>query len=350
MQIAWHREGGGTERQALVPGQPLDLHKNAPGDFLVLDPEDVHPDWWLFLADEPSAESYSLHVVPLRVPGAAAEVSRFSEIPGAHQLAALGDAGLPPLAPGEFPGFSSALDAESAKAVSIDAACTAAGAEADPLVKEAWAEVLAGALTGEPHWLGLGYVGSYGTCSDLVSPSELFASEWAELKAGLETASVSEERLVYLSRFDLPLAEALEAWGNTARSAYSLRARALAGRELRSFTGRLEEGGQEDREALRSLILELLGSSEASELLRQVIPTATALGGENAGENADLLEALGDVLRSPATRLVHAAAVCSAFVLTAGDQGTWAGFIAGIEGAPLSRRARELVADPRPCL
>lgn len=349
VEIAWHRAGGETELLTLVPGEPLELTRNAPGDFVVLDPRDVHPDFWAFIADDASVEGYGVYLAPLRVPADAAAVAEFSATAGVHQLAGMSEVGMPPVGPDAFSAFVTSLDAESARAVSLRAACDVAAFDPDPAVQEAWVPVLSGAFTGEPYWRGLSWVGSYGTCNDLIDPLALFAAELADLKADLPAASIPEPRLNYLSRFDLPLADALEVWGNTAKNGSSLRSRALAARQVRNYVRSLDPSVPEDWPAWRSLVLDLLGSSEASEVLRQVIPAATSLGGPTAAENADLLDALAGILRSPVTRTAHGSAMCAAYRLTAEDQAAWAAFVAELEGAPLSGTAQEILADPTVC-
>src|SRR6185503_18502217 len=146
---------------------------------------------------------------------------------------------------------------------------------------------------------------------------------WADLKAGLPKETVSEAHLTFLSKFDLSPEDTLSTWGNVARQGYSVRARGLAARQLRFYV----RGSQPaDLPAWRGVIVEIVGSSEAVEVLRHAIPAALSLGGESASENADAIAALGEVLRSPATRDVHAQAVCAAHALSLGDPGVWSAF------------------------
>lgn len=348
MEIAWHRADGTVTTEALAPEEPVELRRESAADFVVLDPRDIHPDWSSFFADDASRTTFDTLVAPLRAPADASGAKRFAELPGAHESAALAGGALPPVGPEAFADFVASLDAEGAKALSVEAACAVAGAEADPQTKLAWRGVLKPQLEA-PYYGGLGYVSSYDACADFVDPAMLFAAEWAELAKGLSTEAVSEPRLAYLSKFSLPADEGLAVWSNLVESGYSPRVRALAAQQIRRYAERAGAASTFDRAAARARVAELIGGSEVSSVLAQLIPAAVALEAESASDNATALDALAEVLRSPATRGVQSQAVCAAYELSAGDAEAFAAFAERVEDAPLAADAAALLADPGPC-
>jgi hypothetical protein len=99
----------------------------------------------------------------------------------------------------------------------------------------------------------------------------------------------------------------------------------------------------------RAKVAELIGGSEVSSVLAQLIEAAVSLGAGKASDDAAALGALGEVLRSPATLDVQAQAVCAAHTLTAGDAAVFEAFAASVAGGPLSEAAAALLADPTAC-
>jgi hypothetical protein len=347
LTIAWHREDGSVEEETLVPELPRALHRESAGDFLVIDPRDVHPAIETFFADDATWDRYASLVAPLRAPLSAAATPRFLELPGVHARAAIADGALPPVAPAELASFVAALDSEAAKALAIRAACTAAGAEDDPIEKLAWTAAITDALRAEPHYAGLGWVDSYDACAPLADPATLYASDWMALAKG--DASLSEPRLVFLSKLTLPPATALAAWGGLVEHGASPRARVIGARKLARQAARLDDTAAADRAAWRARVADLLAESEVASVLAPLIRAAVALEADTAGDNAALLAALAEVLRSPATWAVQEQAVCAAVTLTAGDADALRSFREGVGGAPLTDDASALLADPSGC-
>jgi hypothetical protein len=347
--IAWHREDGTIEEEALVPELPRALRRKAAGDFLVIDPRDAHPALDTFFADGETAARFASLVAPLRAPLSAALSPRFAALPGAHVRAAIADGALPPLAPEDLAGFLASLDSEAAKAMSIRAACVAAGAEPDPIERLAWTSAITSALRAEPYYAGLGWVESYDACAVFADPAALFASEWAALAKGSEVASVPEPRLSFLSKFTLPPASALAAWGDVVDRGASPRARQIGARKLNREAARLAAGATADRAAWRARVADLIAGSEVSSVLAPLIRAAVALKGETAADNAAPLAALAEVLRSPATGSVQDQAVCAAAALTAGDANAFRAFAGSVAGEPLAEDVAALLADPAGC-
>ncbi|WP_437731227.1 M1 family metallopeptidase [Sorangium sp. So ce1335] len=346
LELAWVAADGATRAQTLAPGERVEVAPRHPSELLVVDPQDRHPEW-AFLGAERDLEAYAAAVAPLRVPSDPGGVERFLDVGGAHQLAAL-QAGLPEgLAPEQFAPFVEALDADAARAVAIAAACDAAcapglGAE----VRDAWAGVLAGVLAEAPYSYGLDYVDSYAACGAVVSPEALFADDWAALETGLASGGVSDARLQFLSKFRLSPDRALSAWGQVALASRSVRARVLAIRHLTAYLDGLDPA---DRPAWRALFARVLRETDVADVLGAALRAALASAAPTAAGNEEALAALTRVLRSPAARSAHPAAVCAAFALTAGDDRAFARFAAGVEGADLTDVTLSLLRSPAAC-
>lgn len=276
MEIEWRHEDGTVERHTLVPEEPFELRREAAGDFLVIDPRDVHPDWSSLFTGEESAQSFDTLVAPLRAPASAGAASRFLELAGVHQAAAIEGRALPPIAPEDFADFVAALDADSARALSIGAACEVASGAKAPSTKLAWRGVIAELLS-TPYYAGLGFVGSYGACADVVDSKTLFAAEWAELADGLARETVSEPRVVFLSKLALPPAEGFTLWSTVAEHGYSVRVRAIAARQLRRYAEEVEKGIGVDRAAWRARVASLIRGSEVSSVRDELDEAAKAL-------------------------------------------------------------------------
>lgn len=344
--IEWHREDGTTEEETLAPGLPHTLRRKAAGDFVVLDPRDVHPQLDAFIADDASAERFAALVAPLRAPRSSMTTWRFADLPGVHARAAIADGALPPVSPGDFSEFLASLASEGAKAAAIQVACAAAGDERDSTARLAWTSVIADVLRAAPYYAGLGSVGSYDACAELADPVALFASEWAALAKG---EGVPEPRLVFLSRFTLPPASALAAWSGAVDRGASLRTRVAGARQLDRQAADLAEDATTDRAAWRARLADLIAGSEVPSVLAPLLDAAVAVKARAAAENAAPLAAITGVLRSPDTQRVHAQAVCAAAALAEGDAEAFQAFASDLAGAPLTRDAAALLADPEGC-
>ncbi|AUX24954.1 aminopeptidase [Sorangium cellulosum] len=346
LDVAWVAADGATRAVTLAPGERVELAPGAPSDLLVVDPQDRHPEA-LFLSTVDDLEGYLARVAPLRAPRVPEAIPRFLELGGAHQLAALKD-GLPEgVGPERFEAFVEGLDAGAARGVAVAEACEAAGVDdLDPALRDAWASVLAGLFAEAPPSYGLDYVGSYAACGAVVSPEDLFADEWAALEAGLPSGELSGERLLLLSKFRLPAARALRAWGQVARTSGSVRARLLAIEHLTTYLGGVAPA---ELPAWRAFFARVLDTTDVSEILRADLHAVVASAAPTAEENAEALDGLIRVLRARETRAVHAEAVCAAFELTGNDRGAWGRFTAALEGAALTDHAAALLRAPAAC-
>ncbi|WP_437500963.1 M1 family metallopeptidase [Sorangium sp. So ce1099] len=346
LELAWIAGDGLARVQTLAPGERVEVAPARPSELLVVDPQDRHPEW-AFLGAERDIEAYAALVAPLRVPSDPDGVSRFLDLAGAHQLAALQD-GLPEgLAPDQLDAFVDDLDGEAARAVALAAACDAAGAPGlDVKVRDAWSRVLTDALTAAPYSYGLDYVGSYAACDAVLSPEALFAEDWAALETGLASGGVSDARLLFLSKFRLPPERALLAWGKVALASSSVRARVLAIRHLTAYLEGLDPAALP---AWRAFFAGVLGATDVADVLGADLRAVAASAAPTAAGNAEALAGLTRVLRSRAARSVHPAAVCTAFALTAGDGPAFARFVAGLAGAELTAPAAALLRSPAHC-
>ncbi|AKT38044.1 M1 family metallopeptidase [Chondromyces crocatus] len=348
IELSWHREDGSAELEVLAPGVPVTLRRHSPGDFLVVDPGDVHPSVLGFLADDESYLLYFEALVALLMPASPGRTAEFLALPGVHQVAAMRVVGLPPVLPDGFDGFKASLHAESARAASIEAACGSASVEVDPALQAAWGDTLRAALTGQRHTMGLDYVSSFAACDGLAPSRTLFAAEWSALERGLGAGEVSVMELAFLSKFALPLDDALAAWGAVALEGYSVRVRAMASAQLANYAARLAEGEVGERAVYRSVVASLL-VSEASEVLRHALRAVPYVRGASKEDDAALLGGLRDVLGSATARKVHTQAVCAAHGLLSADEAGWKAFVESLAGARLAQGVRALLDDPGRC-
>ncbi len=151
----------------------------------------------------------------------------------------------------------------------------------------------------------------------------------------------------YLSSFDLPFQDGLDAWAVAAASAHSLRVRAVAARYVRSRS--LATAGEGDMALWRAAVLALVDGTRSSEVLRQLLPAAASFTDAPAADREAFQAALVDVVRSPDTRPAHATAVCAAYELTTDDPSAWTSFVTAVRDAPLGAQARILLEDPARC-
>jgi aminopeptidase N len=344
MSVARVGADGAAQAVELAPGAPVDLPP-APGTFLVPDLADLHPDYGFFFADDASAAAWTTAVAAARLPQAPPLVERLAALPEEHQTSLLADGALPPsIAPEAFAAFVASLDSDAARASAMRAGCNRALEAGQPA--EAWAAAVEPLLRDQPNLGGLGAVGRYESCSELISPLTLFADDWAALGSG---QPVPESRAAYLAKFLLPPASAIAFWGNAATLGPSTRLRTLAAQQLAFYAGRDDLLPAAERPAWRAFAADAVRSTEVNNVLVQLLTLLTRTAGATPAENAAGLEAVGQVLASRRTHLVHARAVCSARLLIRDDEAAWADFGRRVEGAPLTPRARALLADPSGC-
>lgn len=343
LELAWQHEDGTRSRRTLAPNQPEKLARPGAGDFLVLDPDDVHPSFSSFVLDQASWDAYWGELAPLETPTSAAGMAAFAELPGVSQTTALLEGSPPPITAAELGPLALALDSESAKVTLLARACERAAEEQDPALRAEWTAVLDAELTGEVHERGLPFAARLTACSEVVDPLTLFAADWD----ALGTLAVSPTRAQYLYAFDLPFSEGLARWGAAASGAESLRVRALAGRYLRARGYATAE--EADLPAWRTAVLALVNGTRASEVLRQVVGAGRSFASAPQAEQQAFVSALVDVLRAPETRPAHEAAVCVARDLLGADTPAWRAFVAAVGDAPLAATARARLTDPALC-
>lgn len=349
MDIGWVAEDGSIRTETLPFGEPFDVAPQASGEFLVLDPKDHHLTWDWFLVDEESMNAYYTNVLPLLVPTTPAGEVRFLEIGSAAQDEVLFTSSLLPGAtPEGFGAFVAGLDSEWTQAIASSIACSVASDPGlDPATAAAWATALNQALPvpPPPFVLDLIQVYGYGACSSF-DPVTTFADDWTSLQTGLSSGDVDYLRLSFLTAFDLPAPLAMSTWGSVAKQAGTARARWLATMELRSYLSGLDPA---DIPMWRAFFVEMLSTTEDTDVLQQAIRAVVTMMAPTAAENADALAGLDVLLHSPWTRVAHLRAVCAAFKLTAGDAMAWAAFAEGLQDAPLDPNAVERLADPSLC-
>lgn len=346
--IGWVAEDGSVREQTLVVDEPLEVAPEQSGEFLLLDPLDVHPFLDSFIVDEESFNVWYSSVLPLITPTTPEGTARFLDIGSAHQEPVLFSS-LLGVSPEGFEAFVAELDSEWTKALALQTACQVAGDPGlDPLTAAAWASLLEDALPVAPAPFSLDLIqnGGYGACT-MFDPVTAFADEWAQLETGLPTGGIDYTRLSFLTAFDIPAPLAMSTWGSVATRSDSAHARWLATMRLRSYVAGLDPA---DAPAWRAFFVAMLSETEDAQVLGQAIRAVTTMAGPTAAENADALAGLGVMLHSPWTRAAHSRAVCAALMLTQGDDAAWQTFVDGLEDAPLEESAAERVADPSLCL
>ncbi|TKC99034.1 M1 family metallopeptidase [Polyangium fumosum] len=347
--IGWVAEDGSVRTETLPIGEPFDVAPQASGEFLVIDPKDHHLPWDSFLVDEESMNAYYVSVLPLLVPMSPAAEARFFDIGSAAQDEVIFTSStLPGATPEGFGAFMTGLDSEWTQANALSTACSVASDPGlEPATAAAWTTTLNEALLvpPPPFSLDLLQVYGYGACS-MFDPVTAFADDWTSLATGLSSGELDYLRLSYLTAFDIPAPLAMSTWGSVAKQANTARARWLATMELRSYLSGLEPA---DIPAWRTFFVELLSTTEDTDVLQQAIRAVVTTMAPTAAENADALAGLDVLLHSPWTRVAHQRAVCAAIKLTADDAMAWAAFAEGLKDAPLDPKAAARVEDPALC-
>ncbi|UQA56363.1 M1 family metallopeptidase [Polyangium aurulentum] len=346
--IGWVAEDGSMRTETLPIGQPLDVAPQKSGEILVMDPSDRHPVWDSFLVDDESMNAYYTDLLPLIVPQSPAAESRFLEIGAAAQDEVLWTSALPGATPEGFGAFMTALDSEWTQGLAMSNACVLAGDPGlDPQTAAAWASAMNEALlvTPPPFSLEVVQLHGYDACS-MFDPVTAFADDWAKLQTGLASGEVDYLRLAYLTGFKIPAPLAMSTWGSVAKQSVMARARWLAAMELRTYLNELDPA---DVPAWRTYFIEMLSTTEDTDVLDQAIRAVVKLQAPTAAENADALAGLDVLLHSRWAQRAHQRAVCAAFTLTAGDAAAWEAFAGGLKDAPLSEQAAARLEDPSLC-
>ncbi|AKT41286.1 M1 family metallopeptidase [Chondromyces crocatus] len=347
--FTWYRELGSIEHLTLVPGVPLTLDRNTPGDLLVIDAEDVHLDIWGIAHDDLSFDSIVYDLSPLALPTTPAQTAVFLDLPGLHQATTIANTALiPEMAPRDFPAFFDALDSEYARPLALGSACDVAAQLADPVEQADWRAVLTPILTGPRHSLSEYIWTPLTSCFGFLDAPTLFEAQWTALEGGLTTPSVSDVDLIHLSNFGLvDLSYVRETWGSVAQSAHSPRARAFAMRNVmlharRAYHHPVEAG------PFRTLIASQLEGSLV-EVVSQALQATQRIAGATLVQNQGLVDGLQALLLKPEMASLHRMALCIAFTLLKDDAGATAAFTASLGSAELATRAQAVLADPTQC-
>lgn len=347
LDIAWVAEDGSVRKETLVVDQALEVAPKQSGEVLLVDPLDRHPPLESFVVDDDSMTALQSTLPSLLVPTTPAGIAHFLDSGSAHQDAVLWSS-LPGVTPGGFKAFVADLDSEWTRAIAVQTACTVASDPAlDPATTAAWTSVLQEVLPVPPAVFSFDLIqnGGYGACT-MFDPVTTFADEWTKLATGLPTGGVDYSRLSFLTAFDIPAPLAMSTWGSVARQSNSSHARWLATMRLRSYVSQLEPA---DAPLYRAFFVELLSTTEDSQVLLQAIPALVKMKAPTAAENTDVLTGLGVVLHSRWTGLAQQRAVCAAFTLTQGDAAAWQAFAQSLNDAPLTAAAAARVEDPSLC-
>lgn len=352
MEYEWVKIDGMRLRKPLLRGELNSLQSPNTTDLLVFDPDDVHPNWELFTAEEELPD----FIASRRAPTTSEQLEAFFSLSGVHQQASLwaGGNALWPLESATLPNFLTRLHSEGAQAVTLEYACSAALAA--PSLD--WTDAIHSAFTTYPTPYGLSAVGSYTSCAEVLGEPQPWDDEWQKLALGLPNGDISAERLTFLTRFDL---NHRAVWAGVLENAGSLRARQIAAGRIPSTLENhaffVEQVMQiEASEILRNNLLNRLGSTTRQWKTEWQNGDANGRAAFESG-----LDALLAVLRKDALRPAHAYALCTvrnllqdlqdvngANVLVF-DQSRWNAFTTQLEGAPLSVRASNIRKNPNLC-
>ncbi|WP_394829390.1 M1 family metallopeptidase [Pendulispora albinea] len=348
---------GTTREQTLELDTPVALARRVPGELLVIDPLDVHPDLKVFAAQDSasSAASYEASVVPLLVPDGEPARARWLRAGGTHQTTVLART-LPAIAPDAFEAFVGELDSEVAKTLAVQRACDVAADPAlDGPARAGWARTIARALLRQPPTLGLSALGEkrLAACGKVVDVERLFAVDWARLESGLPLGGVSEHRVAFLSQFDLRPARQFSVWSRIAKRSNSLNQRGIAVANLAQYAQNALVP-KADVPAWRAFFAGLLSESQDQRVLGHALHGVVATKGETLSANTAALAGLNGVLHDPVDHWfgeVHSNAVCAAYALIPGAPASaaWQDFVRGLSDARLKPAVLEIVNDPARC-
>jgi len=355
--VRWIAPDGTVRNQTLDLDAQIELAPRTAGEFLLIDPLDVHSDAKVFATQDGAASgtNYEKSIVPLLVPKGPAAIAAWLRAGGIHQVALLFRT-MPELAPADFAAFLAGLDAEGAKALAVQRACdVAADPKLPPSERTAWSKEIARALLVPPPAVGLRDIRRQrlGECSKVVDVESLFAADWAKLETGLPSGGMPEYRISYFANLDLPAARAFSIWSNVATRANSLNARGLAVANLGLYTFNSAVPA-EAIPSWRAFFSRLLSQSETYTVLYNAIYAAVDIKANTAAENADALAGLNTVLHDPVDDwfgTIHPNAVCAAYALIPGAPASteWIDFANGLADADLRPSARAYVDEPSRC-
>ncbi|WP_394836570.1 aminopeptidase [Pendulispora rubella] len=354
MVVRWVSPDGSSREQTLALDTPVTLSRQTPGEFLVIDPQDVHPDAKVFATQDGASSdaNYETSVAPLLVPQGQAAIAQWLRAGGLHQIATLSHA-LPALAPGEFGAFVRELDAKAAETLAIQRACdVAVDPKLDAATRAAWSGVIGRALRQPPPAVGLAALGTkrWATCGKVVDVERLFAVDWARLEA---FGSISENRIAFLSQFDLPPVREFSIWSRVATHADTLNQRKAAVTNLSRYATE-SRVPVSNAPSWREFFVALLSDSQDLTVLQQAIYGLVATKGASLPENAAAVTGLSAVLHDPVDHhfgIVHSNAVCAAYALIPGSPTSpaWQNFVDGLSDAKLQPNVLAFVSDPARC-
>jgi aminopeptidase N len=341
IEFQWYRGDGTVEKLTLSVGQSLDLVRKSPADFLVVDPEDIHPGLRQFVAAANRPQYFSA-LSPLLSPTGEASVARFLELKAVHQVSALLEQGLPPMQPQEFQSFLSKLDSNKARLQAIGGACQFAQTDA-----AGWKPILLPILQRAHFLSSIGEEqGALGTCANLFSPDEIMPWTWFNLTFGLPFPLVDERSVEYLSLIPAKPAEMLKVWSAVARRAYSIRSRETAAFTLLLYgrtPGAIPEAELPD---WRKVVAALTASNETINATFAYVSLLRSIPSAVAAENQAGREALAGIIRNGDLSIAHPFSACTAYVLAAGDAVAWQVFVDSVRGAQVDEFTQQIFANP----
>ncbi len=341
LEFQWYRGDGTVEKLTLSAGQSLDLVRKSPADFLVIDPDDIHPALRQFV---PRAirQQYFAAVGPLLAPAGEAAIARFLTLKAVHQVSALQEGGIPSLQPKAFATFIGQLDSNKARLQAIGGACVLAQADSAQ-----WKPVLLPILQRARFLSSIGEEqGALSSCANLFSPSEIMPWTWFNLTFGLPFPLVDERSVDYLSLIPTNAPDMLKVWSTVAKRAYSIRSRETAAFALLGFAQTPGAIPETELPAWRKTAAALTASNETLNATFTNVSLLRSIPSAIASENAAGREALAGIIRNPGLALAHPFSACTAYVLTSGDAAAWQSFVDSVKAAQVDDFTQQVFVDP----
>jgi hypothetical protein len=348
IEIRWQSADGSFVSDFLEANKSITL---APleGRRLVVDPADIHPDW-SNLADK---DLYKTLVVPLMTPQTEDDLSSFLQANGSVQSRLLMATNvLPPLKSDNFADFYSRLNSESGKFLALQLACHIAASEPTD-AQQNWKPVLAEALQKVPTRGFRVRSRGFSECMQIIGDEQLEVF-WNMLAANPQDNGLNETQLQTLALFASKSPRALTAWGAVALEGRWVRTREMAVFQLLKHAEKKLPGYESpdptDLPQWRAQNAAIIGGSEVYEVLKPALQLARALRSSTSSDSAATNAAIAHtVLASPRAARAHLAGVCTAWILTAGNESSWANFVGIVKASAsvLAPEALPALDDPQ---
>ncbi|HRI64665.1 MAG TPA: M1 family aminopeptidase, partial [Polyangium sp.] len=185
IEYAWVSLDGSQHRKPLLRGELNHLQSASLDDLLVLDPDDVHPEWETFIEGGALPDFLG----PRRLPTTPEQLDVFLGLSGTAQRMALqiNSENPWPLEADKLGAFLKNLHTDGAQALGLERACEAALANPSPQ----WTDGIRTAFTTMPTPFGLSAIGTYTACAEVLGEPQPWDAQWQTLAGGLPNGELS---------------------------------------------------------------------------------------------------------------------------------------------------------------